>query len=297
MNPFKSLIIWLLAPLPRVPGAPLRFRKKHEAFHHLTDFYAGSLTTGDALMSGKRRELPGLVYHDMRFTWKGQEYRIYWYDKHRIHQDRHKEYPYPVWIDPWDLSTVWFMGEELKVTPPPPDEEDDEDEVEGPLVAIDVHYDGDQSATAAAILFKDWHVPEAYETVTATIAPIEPYEPGAFYKRELPCILALLEKMEMLPTLIIIDGYVTLGEDARDGLGMHLYRALDEKIPVIGVAKTRFDGTPDSAELLRGSSKQPLFITAAGMSQEDAKSCIRAMHGDHRLPTLVTAADRLARET
>ena len=61
-------------------------------------------------------------------------------------------------------------------------------------------------------------------------------------------------------------------------------------------AKNRFDGTPETAELLRGSSKHPLYITAAGMSQDDAKRCIAAMHGDHRMPTLLTAADRLGRE-
>ncbi|WP_206198069.1 endonuclease V [Shimia sediminis] len=296
MTPFRRLVIWLLAPLPRVPGAPLRFRKKLNAFHQTTDHYAGSLTTADAIFSGPRKELPGLLYHDFRFTWKDQTYRLYWHDKHHIHEPRHLKHPYPVWIDPWDLTSAWFLSKECKITPVlPEDEEEEDDGEEGPLMVVDVHYAGD-TATAAAILFADWHREDPSETLTTTISPVAAYEPGAFYKRELPCIFALLDKMQTPPTLIIIDGYVTLGAEERDGLGMHLFRALNEKIPVIGVAKTQFQGTPDTAELLRGTSQQPLYVTAAGMSVEDAKSCIRAMHGPHRLPTLLTAADRLARD-
>lgn len=299
LNPFRSLWIWLLAPLPRVPGAPLRFRKKIDSHHLKTDFYAGSLMTGDSLFSGKRQPLPGLVYHDFRFAWKGQEYRVYWYDKWQIFQPRELERPFPVWIDPWDLSSVWFLNEEIKVNAilPEDDDEDDEDADEGPLVALDVHYDGDNSATAAAILFDHWQSAAPSGTLTATVAPIAPYEPGAFYKRELPCLLAVLDKLEEPPCVVVIDGYVTLGAEERDGLGMHLYRALGEKVPVVGVAKKRFEGTPESAELLRGDSKKPLYITAAGVPQRSAKAFIRWMHGEHRIPSMLTRADRLARDS
>lgn len=295
MYPFRSFLIWLLAPLPRLRGAPLRFRKKLDARHHGTDYYAGSITTADKLMSSERTPLPALVYHDFRFTWKGQEYRLYWNDRFKAHAPRHLTHPYPVWIDPWDLSSVWFLTSECKVTPVRQEEEEDEPE-EGPLVAIDVHYDGDKSATAAAVFFTHWQAETAFDTITTTVSPIAPYEPGAFYKRELPCILALLEKMETPPYLVVIDGYVTLGPNAVDGLGMHLYRALNEEIPVIGVAKNRFKDTPQEAELRRGESKHPLYVTAVGVSQESAKAFIRWMHGAHRMPTLLTAVDRLCRD-
>lgn len=277
----------------------MRFRKKLTTRHEKTDYYHGSMTTGDALFSGQKQPLPALVYRDMRFDWKGQEYRIYRLDNRRIYEpDNFTKYSYSVWIDPWDLSSAWFWGEEVKVRPVLPEEEDDDEEPdEGPLVAIDVHYDGDESAMAAAVMFDHWQSKEPSGTLTKRVSPIAPYEPGAFYKRELPCILALLEQLDEAPYVLIIDGYVTLGADARDGLGMHLFRALDESIPVIGVAKTKFEGTPKNAELLRGESKQPLYITAAGVSQDSAKAFIRWMDGPHRMPKLLTMADRLARDS
>lgn len=59
-------------------------------------------------------------------------------------------------------------------------------------LAIDVQYDGD-SATVAGILFQDWGSSAVSKTVITKVNGVEPYEAGAFYKRELPCILELLK--------------------------------------------------------------------------------------------------------
>nr|WP_275411564.1 endonuclease V [Shimia biformata] len=179
---------------------------------------------------------------------------------------------------------------------PEVDEKDYDDPSFGLLMAVDVQYGDTGGAVAAGVLFRDWQVATPKAQVTAWIDHVAPYEPGAFFKRELPCILALLDRLETPPSAIVIDGYVTLGKDGRDGLGAHLYRTLEARIPVIGVAKTRFEDTPADTELRRGSSKHPLFVTAAGMSVDDARACIAAMHGDHRMPTLLTMVDRLARD-
>ena len=42
-------------------------------------------------------------------------------------------------------------------------------------------------------------------------------------KRELPCILALLQDITVEPLIVVVDGYVTLGKHHKPGLGMHLY--------------------------------------------------------------------------
>lgn len=105
----------------------------------------------------------------------------------------------------------------------------------------------------------------------------------------------MLERFDSLPATIIIDGYVTLGEEARGGLGAHLFAALEEKVPIIGVAKSRFEGTPAECELLRGTSERPLYVTSRGIPLEEAKRLVASMHGEHRLPTLLRAADRLCR--
>src|SRR6185369_8923571 len=128
------------------------------------------------------------------------------------------------------------------------------------------------------------------------LSNVQQYEPGQFFRRELPCLLAVLK---VLPTadVILIDGYVWLGDGNKPGLGAHLYKSLSERTPVIGVAKTKFKGADSAAEVLRGRSTRPLFITAAGMSQECAAAHIRSMQGLYRIPTLLKRVDSLCRNT
>lgn len=163
-------------------------------------------------------------------------------------------------------------------------------------LAIDVHYLGDGRAVAAGVAFADWKSDVIARTDVVGLGSAQPYEPGDFFKRELPCLLALLDRFQEMPATIVIDGYVTLGVDQRDGLGARLFSALHEQVPVIGVAKRRFVGTPAEAEVLRGKSKRPLYVTSRGIALDDAKRLIRHMHGPNRLPTLLVAADRACRE-
>ena len=163
------------------------------------------------------------------------------------------------------------------------------------IFAVDVHYTGDESATAAGILFPKWESDDVDRLVVKDIQAVAPYVPGSFYKRELPCILSLLDEVDSALEAIVVDGYVTLGEEGRPGLGMHLYDALNQSVPVLGVAKNRFSGTPEECEVTRGSGKTPLFVTSAGLSLTQAKDRVRSMHGEHRLPTLLKRVDHACR--
>ena len=118
------------------------------------------------------------------------------------------------------------------------------------------------------------------------------YVPGSFYKRELPCILALLDKLKQIPVEMIIDGYVWLG--ARSGLGQHLFEALGCRIPVIGVAKSAFPGAA-AEKIYRGTSRRPLYITAAGVPIGIAAGNISRMHGPHRIPNLLKQVDQISK--
>jgi deoxyribonuclease V len=69
----------------------------------------------------------------------------------------------------------------------------------------------------------------------------------------LPCLFAILRKLPPVDTAII-DGYVWLAGESRPGLGAHLYGALNQKVVVIGVAKTKFHGADHVSEVIRGSS-------------------------------------------
>ncbi|MEL7115244.1 MAG: endonuclease V, partial [Pseudomonadota bacterium] len=164
------------------------------------------------------------------------------------------------------------------------------------ILATDVQYDGDTRAVAAGVGFHDWQAAEPAVARTTRIASIETYAPGAFYKRELPCLMALLGTFDDPPRLVIVDGFVTLGPDAHPGLGTHLFDALDRAVPVIGVAKNPFSGTPRETHVRRGTSRQPLYVTAIGLLLETAQAHIAGMHGPYRVPTLLRHVDRMARD-
>ncbi len=116
---------------------------------------------------------------------------------------------------------------------------------------------------------------------------ISDYESGAFYKRELPCILSLLSKIKLHDNdIIIVDGFVTLNNDGKMGLGGYLFEALDKKIPIIGIAKNNFSSPDDKRRaVLRGESKTPLYLTAMGIDVDDIKIKLKKMHGNYRIPT------------
>jgi deoxyribonuclease V len=60
------------------------------------------------------------------------------------------------------------------------------------------------------------------------------------------------------------------------------------------VAKAAFaEGT--AMPVLRGQSRRPLFVGAAGMDPVTAAALVRSMHGPDRLPTLLRRVDQLAR--
>ena len=156
------------------------------------------------------------------------------------------------------------------------------------------------SARAAALLFEDWSAAEAMGEWTERIDGVEPYVPGEFFRRELPCVLAVLKRTEHLAggrlNAVVIDGYVTLDAAGTPGLGAHLYQALGREVTVIGVAKTAYRGSPHAAAVCRGGSTSPLYVTAAGIDLAEAARAIQTMAGPHRLPALLKRVDQLCRQ-
>ena len=121
---------------------------------------------------------------------------------------------------------------------------------------------------------------------------VEAYEPGAFYKRELPFLLAVMQSLPA-PDAVVIDGYCWLGSE-RAGLGARLYQALEESCPVLGVAKTAFHGSP-GLPVLRGASRSPLYVTSCGLAPQEAARKVQLMHGSFRIPMLLKRVDQLSR--
>lgn len=161
------------------------------------------------------------------------------------------------------------------------------------IACLDVDYRDDHAAVAC-LLFTSWTDETETQQISKRIDDVAPYVSGEFYKRELPCLLAVLEPIAETLTTVIIDGYVYLAPEKK-GLGGYLFQALDQKIPVVGVAKTRFHEAP-SVAVLRGDSHNPLFVTSVGLDVQQAGEYIKQMHGDFRLPTLLKKVDRLCRD-
>ena len=81
------------------------------------------------------------------------------------------------------------------------------------------------------------------------------------------------------------------------GLGGYLYDALDQQVPVIGVAKSSFhQNFKNVIEVIRGESKKPLFITSIGIDIQKAASLIEQMNGKYRIPALLSRLDQMTKE-
>lgn len=160
------------------------------------------------------------------------------------------------------------------------------------VLITDVAYDPPR-ALAAGVWASDWSAAEAAALHSVTVHGVADYEPGHFYRRELPCLMALVVALPELPDTIVVDGHAWLGR-GRPGLGAHLHRALDGVV-VVGVAKSRFAENDVAVPILRGSSKVPLYVSACGMAHAEAARRVSEMHGPHRVPTLLRRVDALSR--
>lgn len=161
------------------------------------------------------------------------------------------------------------------------------------ILAVDVFYGSDNTAKIVGILFNDWSDSEVSEIYVSYLENVEDYQAGFFYKRELPCILKILESINIKIDVIVIDGYVFLDDEAKYGLGAYLFESLDKKIPVIGVAKTAFlNNNKYVIEVFRGKSKHPLYISSIGIDANLASEFIKKMHGDYRFPNLLKLLDQ-----
>jgi len=164
-------------------------------------------------------------------------------------------------------------------------------------LAIDVHYRED-FAKVVSVVFEDWPDASPKDIHIIQIDDFLDYEPGAFYKRELPCILEVLKKSDLDKVdCIVIDGYVILDDNGKHGLGGYLYESLSRKIPIIGVAKRSFiNNKKHVREVLRGSSENPLFISSIGMDVDQAATLVKKMHGPYRMPDLLRIMDQKTKD-
>ena len=160
------------------------------------------------------------------------------------------------------------------------------------FAAVDVHYLGVAGARAALISAEDATFSTLMDCRTALVPDPGPYHSGELYLRELPPLRAVLCDQAGL-ALIVVDGYVDLDPHGRPGLGAYVHAEFG--VPVIGVAKTRFATATHAAQVRRGQSERPLYVTSAGLPIADAATLVSDMAGPFRIPNALRSADRLAR--
>lgn len=165
------------------------------------------------------------------------------------------------------------------------------------FLAFDTYY-YDNKAQTICIRFHHWDDKDPSHIYTEIREGVEEYIPGQFYKRELPCILSLLEKIPLEGLeAIIVDGFVVLNDEGKPGLGAYLYESLDKKYPVIGVAKSNFAQIDKNKRaVLRGESAKPLYVTTIGIDVDITAENVKNMYGKYRLPDLLKRLDQLTKD-
>ena len=164
------------------------------------------------------------------------------------------------------------------------------------IICLDVDYRPGR-AVAAGVLIERWEDELPHKELVRAYDQPSSYRPGKFYLRELPPLLELIDSLPVTVATAVIDWYVWLGENREPGLGAYLYRALEKKTAVVGVAKSRFKDAGFAVPVRRGRSRNPLYLTAAGLDIRKAAAGVKRMRGPFRIPTILKRADRLCRES
>ena len=164
------------------------------------------------------------------------------------------------------------------------------------IACFDVHYQ-QEHASAAAVVIENWSDREPSHQYTVRCDDVAAYQAGSFYQRELKPLQQVVEKIDVPVDIYVIDAYCHLSKDRSPGLGAYFHDLLPESSIVIGVAKNRFRDTSHAIELLRGESQKPQFVTSIGVDYLTAAERIRCMAGEHRIPTILKAVDRLCRDS
>lgn len=176
---------------------------------------------------------------------------------------------------------------------------------------VDVGFTHHGRQTRAAVAVLSLPSLEPVAEATATVPTTFPYVPGLLSFREVPAILAALERLDTLPNLILCDGQ-GYAHPRRFGLACHLGVLTD--LPTIGVAKTRLIGSHGRVPRTRGrwtplkdgdetigavlrtrKGVKPLFVSVGHrVSLETAVDLVMHCVRRYRLPETTRAAHRLA---
>lgn len=177
------------------------------------------------------------------------------------------------------------------------------------VAGVDAAFSGDK-ITAAVTLF-DYNTLSLMEEAYATMLTPFPYIPGYLSFREAPAIFSAMEKLSLLPDLLIVDGQ-GIAHPRRIGIASFLGVLLG--LPTIGCAKSRLVGRYEEPAPERGSwsplidkgetvgavlrtrkGVKPVFVSPGHLvTLPEAIEIIMHCAVKYRLPEPQRAADSLA---
>ena len=148
------------------------------------------------------------------------------------------------------------------------------------IACIDVGYTESETnpttAIAACAVISDWSDVTSLSELVVNVDAVEDYQPGQFYLRELPCIKAVLRYFRVLQrtsSLTVTSGVGRPGPSWPSA--QYLYDALNQVIPVIGVAKNPFKQlrfTPTSCVAAKALDRYTSRLSAFPFSKPRATS-------------------------
>ncbi|SDR16149.1 Endonuclease V [Thermostaphylospora chromogena] len=179
------------------------------------------------------------------------------------------------------------------------------------VAGLDVGYGAGDEVTGAVVVLDAGTLQVVDRAVVRERARF-PYVPGLFAFRELPPLLAALERLRITPELLICDGY-GLAHPRRFGLACHL--GVLTGLPTVGVAKTAFVGRYDTPAPERGAwtpivldgevvgralrtrdGVKPVFVSQGHrVGLETACAHVLRLAPRYRIPEPIRQADRLSR--
>jgi deoxyribonuclease V len=182
------------------------------------------------------------------------------------------------------------------------------------VAGVDVSYATGSDALVAAAVVLDAVSLQPVEAAVVEGRVTFPYVPGLLAFRELPSVMAALEKLNRTPQLLVCDGY-GIAHPRRAGLAVHL--GVLTGLPCFGVAKTPFvfghgpvgedrgaaaPLTSDGGEVVGRAVRtqkgvKPVFVSvghAIGLDHACAYTLQFAPR--YRLPETTRQADHLSRE-
>ncbi|MCX8049606.1 MAG: deoxyribonuclease V [Methylohalobius sp.] len=214
-------------------------------------------------------------------------------------------------LHPWEVSPQQAVAIQLRLKKLVKIEDDWPARVET-VAGVDVAFQNRGQTACAAVAVLAFPSLELVASTRAQLPAFFPYIPGLLSFRELPAVLAALEKLPMIPDLILCDGQ-GIAHPRRLGIASHLGVLLDH--PTIGVGKTRLVGRHDPVPDQRGAwvplidrgetvgaalrtreGVKPIYVSPGHrISLPSAVSWVMACTRRFRLPEATRLADRLSR--